>query len=122
MPINACSINRHTINGKCGLTTIINVPTKGHVRNIPPIYSRLNRDEEEYIIPINYEQPHILVSLEVLGEIYTEMQDNSQLDMGSIVFINNLNAHETNIMVNINDFNVHESKILLNIDNIKVEK
>lgn len=110
MPINACSVNSFTVNGKCGqMQVIINVPGKGHVRNIPPTYSMLHRDIDEYDnIPITYEQPHIVLTLDMLGETFTEMQENIPLDMGSVVFINNLNIQEFQIFVDINGLRVEK--------------
>jgi len=108
MPINTCSVNNFTVNGRCGLTTVINAPMRGHVRNIPPVYSRLHRDIDEYDTPINYEQPNILITLEMLGETYTETQENIPLDMGSIVFINNLSIQEVNVSVDINDLRIEK--------------
>lgn len=112
MPINACSINSFTINGKCAqMQVIINTPIKGHVRNIPPIYSMLHRDVDEYDnIPITYEQPYIILTLDMLGETFTEIQENIPLDMGSVVFINNLNIQEFQISVDINDLRVEENE------------
>ena len=109
MPINACSVNSFTVNAKCGqMQVIIKKALKGHVRNIPPVYAGLHRDVEEYETPINYEQSHVLVTLEMLGETYSETQENIPLDMGSVVYINNLSIQETKVFVDINDLKVEK--------------
>jgi hypothetical protein len=110
MPINACSINKQTINGRCKLSAIIIVPLqKGHIRNIPPsIYRRFYRniDETDDDLFINLEQPYVTVTLDLLGDRFTETQENIPLDVGSIVYINNIDIHEFQISVNINNLRV----------------
>lgn len=110
MPINACSINRHTINGRCGVVSPI-VPSigKGHVRNIPPQYYHLRRDIEDTIVNIeDAEQQYITMSIELAGDLETITFENMPIDVSQIAYINKLNIDASPITLDIIDLQLEK--------------
>lgn len=112
MPINACSINRHTINGRCGIINpIIPFVGKGHVRNIPPQYYHLRRDTDDVIVNIeNIEQQYITMSIEFGDDIETIKFENTPIDVSQIVYINNLNINASPITLDVMDLRLEKAE------------
>ena len=112
MPINACSINRHTINGRCGIISpIVPVVGKGHVRNIPPQYYHLKRDIDDAIINTeNIEQQYVTISIELAGDIETITFENMPIDASQIAYINRLNINVSPITLEVVDLRLEKVK------------
>lgn len=110
MPINACSINRHTINGRCRIISPISPSIgKGHVRNIPPQYYRLKRDIEDSLVNIeDAEQQYITISIELAGDLETISFENMPIDVSQIAYINKLNIGVTPIIMDVIDLQLEK--------------
>lgn len=109
MPINTCSINRQTINGRCGkiFAPPIIPSDKGHVRNLPPAYNYMRR-ENEVIEFADIEQQFITISIELCGDVESITYENMPLELSQIAYIN--------------DFNINASPIIIDIVDLKLEK
>lgn len=100
MSINTCSINQNTINALCGAAVI--VQQKGHVYHTrEPVPLPRRETDREYDWQ-NLEWPTIEVTVELLGDIYKQVLDNTKLD--PFVGVTNFDMAESVISLDVKDF------------------
>jgi hypothetical protein len=115
--INACSINEHTINSLCGRrrqsiidwlhpTALAGGGSQQHVRADSQAFHNVIRRERP-VFDENYEATHIQVSIEFMGQTYSQTIERSQMDELTLVTVSNfLSNGEVEESVNISDIRI----------------
>lgn len=117
MSINACSINEHTINSLCGSRrqaiidwlrpdAVTGGGSQQHVRADSQAYYNVIRRERP-VFDENYEATHVQVTIEFMGQTYSQTLERSQFDDLALVTVSGfLSNGEVEESVNISDIRI----------------